>query len=69
MSETRKKTGAVDRRSFMQIAGLGAGAAGAAAFGMSAGAEDATALEANGASASGYRETDHIRAYYKHSRF
>jgi hypothetical protein len=69
MNNTRKETGSMSRRSFMQVAGLGAAAAGAAALAAGGGSREAEAAESPAANGSGYRETDHIRAYYEFSRF
>jgi len=69
MSNTRKNEKAVSRRSFMQIAGLGAGAAGAMALGTATGSTEADAADSDARKSGGYRETDHIRTYYEYLRF
>ncbi len=64
---TEDKRDKMDRRSFMMLAGLGAGAAGAS-IGLGATeakADAAPATEEQG----GYRETEHVKAYYRMARF
>jgi hypothetical protein len=57
----------LDRRSFMKLAGLGAGAA-SASIGL--GATEAAADNAKGKPEhAGYRETEHVKTYYKMARF
>jgi len=65
MTEQDPKT--MDRRSFMKLAGLGAGAAGAS-IGLSDDAAEAAEAADTGAHA-GYRETEHVKAYYRMARF
>lgn len=70
MRKSEREDRPVDRRSFLQIAGLGAGAAGLAAVSMTAsGSEAGAAAKAAGHDQSGYRETDHVRAYYRLAQF
>lgn len=58
---------ALDRRSFMRLAGLGAGVAGAS---IGLGASEASASEAPAAAEQGgYRETEHVQTYYRMARF
>ena len=54
-----------DRRSFLKLAGLGSVASGAA---LVAGTDKADAASAAPAG-SGYRETDHVKTFYKSARF
>ncbi len=68
MSQKKKKT-AIGRRDFIKKAGLGAGAVGAAAVGLStkdSAAAEPTTVAPGGA---GYRETAHVKKYYKLARF
>ncbi|MBA5776610.1 twin-arginine translocation signal domain-containing protein [Stappia sp. F7233] len=53
-----------DRRSFLKLAGLGAVASGATIV-----AGEAAAVEASSQKASGYRETEHVKTFYKTARF
>jgi hypothetical protein len=59
------KTG-IGRRAFIRRTGLGAGALGAAAAGLSGKAAPAAAGEAK---PGGYRETPHVKTYYKSAKF
>ena len=59
---------ALARRDFFKKAGLGIGAAGAAAVTMVAGEGEAAEM-ANSAHASGYRETAHVKTFYELARF
>lgn len=55
-----------DRRGFLKFAGLGSVAGGAALItGKKAEAEETSVKGA----ASGYRETDHVKTFYKTARF
>ena len=54
----------VSRRGLLRAAGLGAGVAGLTATGLGAGTAQA-AESADGARAAGYRESDHVKAYYQ----
>lgn len=56
-----------NRRDFLRLAGLGA-TAGAAAVATGASTDQAEAAEASTGSA-GYRETAHVKQYYKHAAF
>jgi len=56
----------VGRRHFLKLAGLSAASGGAA---LTLGKDDAVASEAEADGASGYRETDHVKTYYKLARF
>ena len=57
----------LDRRSFMRLAGLGAGVAGAS---IGLGAAEASASEpVAAAEQGGYRETEHVQTYYRMARF
>lgn len=59
-----KTTKTTDRRKFLMAAGLGSAGAAALAIGGRKAAKVAQAAPQQDA-ASGYRETDHIRKYYK----
>ncbi|MBI1209477.1 MAG: formate dehydrogenase [Azospirillum sp.] len=63
---------AIDRRRFMTVVGLGAGAGAAASLVAGTGAAEAAAgvAAAGGAEAGGdgYRETEHVKTYYKLAR-
>ena len=65
MSQNDKKT-AVGRRDFLKLSGVAAATGGAA---LAVGNEDAEASEALHGTSSGYRETDHVKTYYKLARF
>ncbi len=65
MSHDDKKT-AVGRRDFLKLSGVAAATGGAA---LAVGNEEADASEALHGSSTGYRETDHVRTYYKLARF
>lgn len=64
-----KSPTSLNRRSFLKMAGAGAGAAGMAAVvsGAQAG-ETSLPSQDNKHSATGYRETDHIKLYYALAR-
>jgi len=68
MDPKSSKTAQVSRRGFIQLVGLGAGATGAVAAGL----EPETASAAPAATptrpSAGYRETEHVKAYYAHAR-
>ncbi len=55
-----------DRRGFLKLAGVGALAGSAAALGTTKKAEAAAAEVPAGR---GYRETDHVRKFYRTARF
>lgn len=83
MSKKQRKTGAdaqadqpdAARRKFMRSAGLGLGAAGAAAAYLGRGgtgdaeAAEPTKLDGKAKTKAGYQETDHVRRYYQLARF
>ena len=59
-----------ERRGFFKKAGLGIGAAGVAAVGLSGTSSDAATPETpKDRTASSYRETDHVKQAYETSRF
>lgn len=60
-----KPTETVARRQFLKLAGIGA-ASGAAAVTLAKGEAEASEADRDRA---GYRETDHVRAYYDAARF
>lgn len=65
MADKKSKAG-TDRRGFLKLAGLGSVAGGAAIVtGKQAKAETA----ASPGKGAGYRETDHVKAFYKSARF
>jgi len=68
MSEKKKQV-AIGRRDFFKKAGLGAGAVGAAAVGLSAGDGKAAEATGNGKGGRGYQETAHVKKYYELARF
>ncbi len=65
----RKNIKSLERRTFMKRAGLGVGAVGAVAVGLSK--TSAAAAPGTGAKPgkSGYRETAHVKKYYETARF
>lgn len=65
MSKSERDERVTDRRAFLKLAGLGTAASGAALV-MGAEAQSAETAESQG---SGYRETDHVKAYYAAARF
>jgi hypothetical protein len=67
MEHERQEAQAVSRRGFIRLAAQGTGAAGAGAVGLAA-ASVAQADEAPARRNSGYRESDHVRAYYELAR-
>ena len=66
---SKKEAVSVGRRDFFKKAGLGAGAAGIAAVGLSAEKVEAAEPTAGSAKSAGYRETEHVKKYYELSRF
>ncbi len=62
-ADTKRET--VGRRSFLKLAGISAATGGAA---LAMGRTEAEASEA-GDGSQGYRETDHVKTYYKLARF
>lgn len=64
-----KKLKASRRRDFLKLAGLGAGAAGAAAVGLAGPKSEAAAGPADARAAAGYRESEHVKKYYALARF
>ena len=62
----KSKDTAVGRRDFLRLSGVAAATGGAA---LAVGGHEAEASEALEASSSGYRETDHVKTYYKLARF
>jgi hypothetical protein len=67
-SKTASENAQFDRRSFMRLAGLGAGVAGVS---IGLGVSEASAGEAAtpAADQGGYRETEHVQTYYRIARF
>jgi anaerobic selenocysteine-containing dehydrogenase len=66
MKTRKKKILANDRRDFLKLAGVGALAGGAAALGAP---KKAKADADETPSGRGYRETDHVRKFYRTARF
>ena len=65
MANNNEKKGVDDRRDFLKKAALSVAAAGTVAVA----SKSATADEAIDVSGSGYRETSHVKAFYKSARF
>jgi len=65
MTDNMEKTGVEHRRDFLKKAALSVAAAGTAAVA----SKTASADEAMEVTGSGYRETDHVKAFYKSARF
>ena len=65
MANNNEKKGADDRRDFLKKAALSVAAAGTAAVA----SKSARADEALDTSGTGYRITDHVKAFYKSARF
>lgn len=71
MANTRETSDtSMSRRGLLKAAGLGAGAAGAAAVGLapSLGQAERPAPDIAGRAAAGYRETEHVKSYYAMAR-
>ena len=69
MSDDRKPA-PVDRRNFLKAVGIGAGASGLAAAGVVIIPHPATAAEsAADKKKKRYKETEHVRAYYRTNRY
>jgi hypothetical protein len=66
MKTKKDKVSKSDRRDFLKLAGIGAVAGGAAALGATKKAEAASADTPAGR---GYRETEHVRKFYRSARF
>ena len=66
---TEAKKTALARRDFFKVAGLGAGAVGAAAVVVKTTGAAAGVRPADRLSNSGYRETEHVKKFYKLARF
>mgnify|MGYP001190883372 FL=1 len=65
MTDKKEKKGVEDRRDFLKKAALSVAAAGTAAVASKSASADA-ALDKSG---TGYRVTDHVKAFYKSARF
>jgi nitrous oxide reductase len=65
MTNKEEKKGADDRRDFLKKAALSVAAAGTAAVA----SKSVSADEALDTSGTGYRVTDHVKAFYKSARF
>jgi nitrous oxide reductase len=66
MRKEKSEAAKVDRRGFLKQAGLVIGTAGAAAT--VGGANASAESEQTPSQAAGYRETEHVRTYYKLAR-
>jgi hypothetical protein len=66
MSRKKEKGAETSRRDFLRIAGIGTVTGGAA---LAVGGELASAKEARADGSLGYRETEHVKTYYKLARF
>jgi hypothetical protein len=67
MSKTKQKDTDASRRDFLRLAGMGTVGGGAA---LAAGAQSAAAAETRRADGSlGYRESEHVKTYYKLAKF
>ncbi len=66
---TEAKKTALARRDFFKVAGLGAGAAGAAVVVMRTTGAVADQRPDDRASKSGYQETEHVKKFYDLARF
>jgi hypothetical protein len=70
VKEMSKKTAAkMGRRDFFRKAGLGVGAAGAAAVGLSVSSAQAATPNKSADKGAGYRETDHVKKFYELAKF
>lgn len=70
VSEMSKKAAAkLGRRDFFRKAGLGAGAAGVAAVGLSTSEGSAAVPGRDAVTGEGYRETEHVKKFYELARF
>ncbi|MDH5750039.1 MAG: twin-arginine translocation signal domain-containing protein [Rhodospirillales bacterium] len=65
----KKKAKILPRREFLKTAGLTAGAAGIAVAAVSGSSAQASSVGESNQKSSGYRETEHVRTYYKTARF
>lgn len=65
--DTRREQAAIGRRAFIRKTGMGAGALGAAAVALGGTGPAEAAAEA--AAGTGYRETEHVKTYYKLAKF
>ncbi len=63
-----KKATKMDRRNFIRNAGLGVGAAGAAAVGLSVGKATAASPGPASSKGAGYQETEHVKKFYELAR-
>ncbi len=62
----KDKDAVVGRRDFLKLSGVAAATGGTA---LAVGNTEAEAAEAAHGSSAGYRETDHVKTYYKLARF
>ena len=68
MMKEGKDIQSIKRRDFMKKAGLGVGAVGAAAVGLSKTSAAAASGAGERPGSSGYRETEHVKKYYETAR-
>ncbi|MDF2764644.1 MAG: twin-arginine translocation signal protein [Rhodospirillales bacterium] len=66
MRTKKDKASKSDRREFLKLAGIGAVAGSAAAL---SGPKKAEAAAADAPSGRGYRETEHVKKFYRSARF
>ena len=66
MRTKKDKVSKSDRRDFLKLAGVGAVAGGAAVLGE---ANKAQAAAADALAGRGYRETEHVKKFYRSARF
>jgi hypothetical protein len=66
MRTKKDKQSASERRAFLKLAGMGAVAGSAAALGR---AKKVEAAAADAPAGRGYRETEHVKKFYRSARF
>lgn len=65
----KKSVTSPGRRHFFGKAGAGIGVAGIAALGLAGKGAKATEISPDGEKTAGYRETEHVKTFYKLARF
>jgi hypothetical protein len=68
MDHSATKAPRVSRRGFMRLTGLGAGAVAAASSALASEQVPASTAAPQDKPSAGYRETEHVKAYYAHAR-
>jgi hypothetical protein len=66
---SKKTTAKMGRRDFFRKAGLGAGAVGAAAVGLTASEGHAATPDRSAGKGAGYQVTDHVKKFYELAKF